>query len=414
MAFGAGALLSALSFELVLTAYQKAGFAPVAIGGMIGGAGFVILNQLLNQKGGFLRKPATTARYLRESKRAQVEELLGALSRVDLLRALPPEDIQAIVAHVEPEACGPGTIIFRQGEEGDALYLIDEGAVDLLASDGTTADQGSPGQAGGPGSPDEASRRLVAHLGPGDSFGEMALLTGEPRTATAVAATDVELWRIPKDDFDELVAVSPDLFAALEELLARNLQATAERQVGHESEGQIWHNIARRYVEAHSVSPTATDVRRLGKEHGGSAAMGIFLGLLLDGIPESLVIGMSMIGSPTVSATLIVGLFLSNLPEAMSSAIGMKAQGASVMRILGMWTFLMLFIGAGAFAGNVLFQGAPAGVIAAFEAAAAGAMLTMIAETALPEAYEQGGWVSGLATLLGFLAAFLVKTLESH
>ena len=143
--------------------------------------------------------------------------------------------------------------------------------------------------------------------------------------------------------------------------------------------------------------------------------MGIFLGLLLDGIPESLVIGMSMLDRPTVSAALLAGLFLSNLPEAMSSAVGMKTQGVGTARIIGMWAFLMLFIGVGAFLGNVLFAGAPIWIIAAFEGAAAGAMLTMIAQTALPEAYEQGGWLSGIATLLGFLAAFFVRTLgEGH
>jgi ZIP family zinc transporter len=80
-----------------------------------------------------------------------------------------------------------------------------------------------------------------------------------------------------------------------------------------------------------------------------------------------------------------------------------------------MWTFLMFLIGFGAFLGNALFVGAPVVLIAAFEAAAAGAMLAMIAETARPEAYEQGGWLSGMATLLGFLSAFFVGTLgEGH
>jgi zinc transporter ZupT len=158
---------------------------------------------------------------------------------------------------------------------------------------------------------------------------------------------------------------------------------------------------ARRYlVEAHASAPTLEDLVRAARQHTGSAPMGIFLGLLLDGIPESLVIGMGMIGKPAISGALIFGLFLSNLPEAMSSAVGMKAQGTSTVRILTMWTFLMFLIGFGAFLGNALFVGAPVVLIAAFEAAAAGAMLAMIAETALPVAYEQGGWLSGMATLL--------------
>jgi len=227
-----------------------------------------------------------------------------------------------------------------------------------------------------------------------------------------MAASDAVVWRIPKDDFYCLLAVSPALSQAVSELLARNLEANTARQANMEEEIQRWARIARRYVEAHAVAPSPAELRQVAKEHAGSAPLGIFLGLLLDGIPESLVIGMSMIGKPTVSTALIVGLFLSNLPEALSSAVGMKAQGAGVARIVGMWIGLMVVIGVGAFIGNALFVGAPVALIAAFEAAAAGAMLTMIAQTALPEAYEQGGWLSGIATLLGFLAAFFVKGLS--
>jgi zinc transporter ZupT len=241
----------------------------------------------------------------------------------------------------------------------------------------------------------------------------VSLLTGGRHSATAMAATDATLWRIPKDDFYCLLAVSPTLSEAVGDVLARNLAINTDR--GAREEAERWRKVASRFIEAHAVAPTPTDVRAVAKEHASGAPTGIFLGLLLDGIPESLVIGMSMIDRPTVSAALLAGLFLSNLPEAMSSAVGMKTQGAGTARIIGMWTFLMLFIGVGAFAGNILFAGAPAWAVAAFEGAAAGAMLTMIAQTALPEAYEQGGWLSGIATLLGFLAAFFVKTLsEGH
>ena len=170
-------------------------------------------------------------------------------------------------------------------------------------------------------------------------------------------------------------------------------------------------DLARRYVEAHTVAPTPTDVREAARAHASSAPAAIFLGLLIDTIPESLVIGMSMIGRATVSAALIVGLFLSNFPEALSSAVGMKAQRVSSVRIVGMWVVLMVLTGLGALLGNVLFTGAPPWLIAAFEATAARAMLVMIAQTALPEAYEQGGWRSGVATLLGILSAFFVGTL---
>jgi CRP-like cAMP-binding protein len=405
MAFGAGALLSALSFVLILTAQEKGGFLWVAVGGTIGGVSFVLLNELLNNRGGYLRKHATTTRFLRRQREQEVREILEKLGRVSLFRALPPGDIQAVVPHVDTVDYPQGAQIFAEGDVGDALYLIEQGEVDLFARSGSDG-------ARAPSIVDQSAQERIARLGPGEAFGEMALLTGEPRSATVVAASPVSLFRVPKDHFDALVAVSPGLSQAIADLLARNLQATSSREPSSQRDAQRWSALAHRYVEAHSLAPSATDIRKAHQEHGSSAGTGIFLGLMLDGIPESLVIGMSMIGAPVVSATLIVGLFLSNLPEALSSAVGMKAQGTGTGRILGMWTFLMVFIGVGAFIGNALFVGAPPALIAAFEAAAAGAMLTMIAETALPEAYEQGGWISGIATLMGFLAAFFVKTLS--
>ncbi len=140
--------------------------------------------------------------------------------------------------------------------------------------------------------------------------------------------------------------------------------------------------------------------------------MAIWLGILLDGIPESLVIGASMIGTGSVSLALIVGVFLANFPEALSSAVGMKRQGMAFGKILWMWTSLMILTGIGAFLGNLTFGSLSLTLFVLFEGLAAGAMLAMIAETMLPEAAEQGGPANGLMTVLGFLAAVYVGTLH--
>jgi zinc transporter ZupT len=115
----------------------------------------------------------------------------------------------------------------------------------------------------------------------------------------------------------------------------------------------------------------------------------------------------------TISLSLIVGLFLSNFPEALSSSVGMRQQGMGFWRILGMWTALTLITGLGAAAGSLLFQEASPNLFGFVEGLAAGAMLTMIAETMLPEAYLKGGNVVGLSTLAGFLIAIFSKTLEA-
>ena len=137
--------------------------------------------------------------------------------------------------------------------------------------------------------------------------------------------------------------------------------------------------------------------------------MAIFLGILLDGIPESFVIGANVLNSGGITLSLLAGLFLANFPEALSSAAGMRDQGMSARRILVMWIIVMVVTGVGAGVGAVVLQEAPGTLFAFIEGLAAGAMLTMIAETMLPEAYHKGGGVVGLSTLGGFLAAILAN-----
>jgi zinc transporter ZupT len=171
-----------------------------------------------------------------------------------------------------------------------------------------------------------------------------------------------------------------------------------------------WMRRAMHNIDAGRPIPAAADIRREISENK-AAPLAIWLGITLDGIPESLVIGASMIDH-AVELSLIVGLFLSNYPEALSSSIGMRKQGLSKIRIFNMWTSIMLLTGIGAALGSILFTSASASSHALIQGVAAGAMLTMIAETMLPEAYFKGGSVVGLSTLFGFLVAIFSKTLE--
>ena len=118
-----------------------------------------------------------------------------------------------------------------------------------------------------------------------------------------------------------------------------------------------------------------------------------------------------------MSLAFIAGVFMANFPEAMSSAAGMKSQGMKLVKIYTMWGSIFLMTGIGAFLGATLFPAEPTGSLVFFVIAinglAAGAMLTMIAETMLPEAFEQGGSVIGLSTLGGFLSALVIKILTA-
>ena len=149
--------------------------------------------------------------------------------------------------------------------------------------------------------------------------------------------------------------------------------------------------------------------------------MMIWLGIGLDAIPESFVLGiLANAGNVSSLITFTVGVFLANLPEAMSSAAIMKQYSMKPSVIMGMWTAIFVGTGLGAGLGAICFP--PLGpdehrtlgasyLIAIIEGVCGGAMLTMIASTVLPEAFEIGGNIVGFVCLLGFLSALLVKSI---
>jgi ZIP family zinc transporter len=144
----------------------------------------------------------------------------------------------------------------------------------------------------------------------------------------------------------------------------------------------------------------------------GDSPLAIVLGTVLDGIPESMVIGLTIFEGGAVGAAYLAAVFISNLPESISSTSGLVSSGWKKSRILWMWLGITLVSAVASVAGYGLFQDSSPATVAFVLAFAAGAILTMLAETMMPEAYEHGGKLVGVVTTLGFAVAYAIHALD--
>lgn len=150
------------------------------------------------------------------------------------------------------------------------------------------------------------------------------------------------------------------------------------------------------------------DFHKSKQETSGSGTA-IALGALLDGIPESIVIGLSLASGKGVSLVAVIAIFISNIPEGLSSSNGMKQSGRSKKFIFGLWFGIAFVSGIASWIGYTFFGDLSPGVTATTIAAAAGAILSMIVDTMIPEAFENEREMTGLITVIGFLAAFALS-----
>jgi zinc transporter, ZIP family len=150
------------------------------------------------------------------------------------------------------------------------------------------------------------------------------------------------------------------------------------------------------------------------KDAEGAQAEGsplaIVLGSILDGIPESFVLGLTVLQGG-VSLSLLAGVALSNLPEGMSSSSGLKAAGWPRGRVVLMWSAVVLVSGVSAAAGYLLLDPASSWTGALVQAFAAGALLAMLADTLLPEAYKVEGVLTGSLVVVGFAISLALSAI---
>lgn len=401
LAFGSGALVNALAVDLAFGTTQHlvndhlsnmVAWFIVAGGFFTGGLVYFSCNRLVAHYGGAARHKTTARAYALERKREEAKVLLDRLGKNAVLRSLPPSEIDGLLPYIRDFKLEAGKELFHQGEEGDAMYLIDSGKLGVFIE-----------AAGG----DSRESKRIAEIKDGDIVGEMALLGGGTRSATVKAETDVDGMRIEKEDFDHLLHESPQMKSAVKQLAElRTLDSIKQQAALLDSEA--WAQMATKSIRQMS----AGEMEQALAEHGGGSPLAIWIGNILDAIPGSLVIGATFVGFAKFNPTLLISVFLANLPEAMASANTMRQAGYSNLKIYSLWGSLVLIGAVCAAVGNVVLPTAPVAVLGLCEAIAGGAILALVAQVMFPHAYEEGGDVVSLSTIGGFTVAFLLTALD--
>jgi zinc transporter, ZIP family len=138
----------------------------------------------------------------------------------------------------------------------------------------------------------------------------------------------------------------------------------------------------------------------------------LVLGIILDGIPESLVLGLTVLEAGTVSAAFLVAVFIANIPESIAATVALVRAGRKTPQIIRFWILVGIGFGVTSLAGYVVLDAASPRTVAIVLAFAGGAVLTMLANTMMPEALHHGGKLAGFVTTLGFALAFAISAIH--
>lgn len=387
LAFAAGSLISALAIEL---GYKdavdimkhglgvQAAWASIAGGFAAGASLYYVASLFLEEKGAALRYPSRFLEFALTRKRRSADERLALLSRCDLLRYLPADEIASLLDHTQLREVRAGEIVFKAGDQGDALYVVAEGLVEVL----------------------DNQKQTLAELNEGQAFGEMALLSGGTRTATVRALRDSRLLVITKQNFDRLLAENP--FVA--EQFYKLSRERALNNLSHKGvEPTLWLRTARENTGQLSRAEEYSILRET--KEGKAAGMAIVFGNILDTIPGCLVIGANFAGFESIPATLVLGMFIGGIPEAAASANMLRRAGYSDRSIFGLWSSVLAAGMVAAVAGKLFIGNSESMLAALAQAVAGGAILAVVTHAMIPEAIHKGGSGIVLPAVAGFLFA---------
>jgi len=396
LAFAAGSLIAALAIELgfegahELTRHGEnvhAAWAKIAGGFAAGAVVYYVCSLFLEQKGAALRYPSRFMEYALKRKRKEVGGKLALLSQCSLLRHLPAERIEPLLDRVQEREVPAGETVFCAGDAGDALYIVARGSVEVL---------------------NDKTGQMLAELGSGQAFGEMALLSGGTRTATVRAKIDCHLLTIGKADFDRLLAEDPFLSEQVRKL--SHARAISNLRIAEVDPG-VWAKLAGESLEHLSRS----DEHKLLHEAkaGKGVGLAIVFGNILDTIPGCLVIGAKFAGFESLSMTLILGMFLGGLPEAAVSATMLRRAGFGNRSIFLIWSTVLVAGIVAAIAGKMFIGNSESQAAVLAQAVAGGAILALVTHAMIPEALHKGGSTVVLPAVAGFLFALYLALLET-
>lgn len=161
------------------------------------------------------------------------------------------------------------------------------------------------------------------------------------------------------------------------------------------------------------ISKKGADNRKRSHKQSsnGGSGLAIFIGTVMDAIPESIMIGASLLAGKGVSFLLVIAIFISNVPEGLSSTTGLLKGGYSKKRVLVLWITVLLISAASAWGGYFFLEGASPKVTAGIAAFAGGGIIAMVGSTMMPEAFEEGGPTVGFITALGLFISLLLNEL---
>ena len=151
--------------------------------------------------------------------------------------------------------------------------------------------------------------------------------------------------------------------------------------------------------------------KRSHKNPEGHSGMAIYIGTLMDAIPESLIIGLSLVNNHKVDMLFVTAIFVSNFPESLSSSVGLKKDHYPYKKILILWGSVLVISAISSSIGYLFLTNVSHTTLSFIEAFGAGGLIAMVCSTMLPEAFEQGGPIVGFLTCIGLVFSLMMSTI---